>query len=110
MEIQSKKEGEATYGARQPISLQTAPTKRSRFLIKKIYEQLADTQKSEAREVGLLKVSPCSNCISNDSDTKTTINPLYCSAYTKGRPEKNEEGERERSRSVSAARDDPLLK
>jgi hypothetical protein len=30
------KEGEATYGARQPISLQTAPTKRSRFLIKKI--------------------------------------------------------------------------
>ena len=36
------KEGEATYGARQPISLQTAPTKRSRFLIKKIYEQLAN--------------------------------------------------------------------
>ena len=31
-----QKEGEATYGARQPISLQTAPTKRSRFLIKKI--------------------------------------------------------------------------
>jgi hypothetical protein len=31
------KEGEATYGARQPISLQTAPTKRSRFLIKKIF-------------------------------------------------------------------------
>jgi hypothetical protein len=30
------KEREATYGARQPISLQTAPTKRSRFLIKKI--------------------------------------------------------------------------
>jgi hypothetical protein len=30
------KEGEATYGARQPISLQTAPTKRSRFLIIKI--------------------------------------------------------------------------
>jgi len=26
-----QKEGEATYGARQPISLQTAPTKRSRF-------------------------------------------------------------------------------
>ena len=40
-----QKEGEATYGARQPISLQTALTKRSRFLIKKIYEQLADTQK-----------------------------------------------------------------
>ena len=39
------KEGEATYGARQPISLQTAPTKRSRFLIKKIYKQLADTLK-----------------------------------------------------------------
>jgi hypothetical protein len=29
------KEGEATYGARQPISLQTAPTKRSRFLNQK---------------------------------------------------------------------------
>jgi hypothetical protein len=39
------KEGEATYGARQPISLQTAPTKRSRFLIKKIFEQQADTLK-----------------------------------------------------------------
>jgi hypothetical protein len=40
------KEGEATYGARQPISLQTAPTKRSRFLNEsKIYERLADTQK-----------------------------------------------------------------
>jgi hypothetical protein len=38
-------EGEATYGARQPISLQAAPTKRSRFLIKKIFEQLADTPK-----------------------------------------------------------------
>jgi hypothetical protein len=38
-----QKEGEATYGARQPISLQTAPTKRSRFLIKKIFEQLANT-------------------------------------------------------------------
>jgi hypothetical protein len=31
------KEGEATFGARQPISLQTAPTKRSRLLIKKIF-------------------------------------------------------------------------
>jgi cytochrome c1 len=39
------KEGEATYGSRQPISLQTTPTKRSRFLIKKIYKQLADPQK-----------------------------------------------------------------
>jgi hypothetical protein len=38
-------EGEATFGARQPISLQTAPTKRSRFLIKKIYRQLADPLK-----------------------------------------------------------------
>ena len=47
------KEGEATYGARQPISLQAAPTKRSRFLIKKIYKPLADTLNSEAREVGL---------------------------------------------------------
>jgi hypothetical protein len=47
------KEGEATFGARQPISLQAAPTKRSRFLIKKIYKQPADTLKSEAREVGL---------------------------------------------------------
>jgi hypothetical protein len=66
------KEGEATYGARQPISLQTAPTKRSRFLIKKIFKQLADTlqQYSEAREVGLLRVSPCSNFISNDPTQK----------------------------------------
>jgi len=30
-----QKKGEATYGARQPISLQTALTKRSRFLNKK---------------------------------------------------------------------------
>ena len=96
MEIQSKKEGEATYGARQPISLQTAPTKRSRFLIKKIYEQLADTQKSGAREVGLLKVSPCSNCISNDSNTKTTINTLTALPTPREGQKKKEEGERER--------------
>ena len=39
------KEGEATYGARQPISLQTAPTKRSRFFVTKNHKQLADPLK-----------------------------------------------------------------
>lgn len=55
------KEGEATYGAHQPISLGAAPTKWSRFLIKESLSNWQTHCKSKAREVELLLVSPCSN-------------------------------------------------
>jgi hypothetical protein len=90
------KEGEATYGARQPISLQAAPTKRSRFLIKKIYEQLADTQKSEAREVGLLRVSLCSNCTTNVPTQKLQKNHYLMLCLPREGGKRQEGRERER--------------